>query len=123
MGASLQRNRNTKPRPTLTVSHRVPSVKMPLGPGSRAVSARFGSGSSFQSEESAWEQLGYSPVEVAVGVCHLTQQWQLRLPWRRKEQCPAWQDQQQTVALVRRKFTGENARQRYMGEVSRHVFF
>lgn len=122
MGTSLQRNRNTKPRPTLTISHRIPSVKMPLGPGSRAVNALW-LGKLIPEQGECLGAAGLLPVEVAVGVCHLTQRWQLRLLQRRKEQCPAWQDQQQTVALARWKFTGENARPCYMGEVSRHVYF
>lgn len=61
MGISLQRNRNITPCPTVTRSHSVSSVKMPLGLESQAINASLAWASSFQGEESAWEQLAYDP--------------------------------------------------------------
>lgn len=83
MGISLQRDRNIKPRPTVTISHLVPSVKKPLGPEGQAVNnAHLGLGSSFQKEESLQEAV--ISHEGGRGRC-LSEQKSLQLSQRRKE--------------------------------------
>lgn len=86
MRISLQRDRNIKPHPTVTISHLVPSVKKPLGPEGQAVNnARLGLDSSFQKGESLQEAV--IPHEGGRGRCpfRLSEQKSLQLSQRRKE--------------------------------------
>ena len=94
MGTSLLGNRNPKPHPTVLISHRVPWVKTPPGPGllmsalARAVHSRVrrAPGSSGGCSPWGWPQ----PCDTVPA------QW-LQLPQRREERRPARKDQQRPL--------------------------